>query len=82
MADTIVLPVSKRLKFQLLNENCILYGCSLSHGMFPQGCDSTNGNGTLILNLHPFSRIDIRIKKCTNEECNAISSPMLYNQGR
>lgn len=50
---------------------CGLCGHNLGSPVYPQGCDSSGGNGILLTCTRPFQRIDIKLKKCLNPSCGA-----------
>ena len=67
--------------FEPLENACHLCGYLLSKSMFQQGSNSMGGNGFLITNKHPFVRIDIKVKKCLNKDCEATNVLFPYDQG-
>ncbi len=71
----------KRPTFEPSNISCSLCGSTLNDAVYPQGCDSSNGNGILLIHKHPYLKINIKVKKCSNKECSAINQVFPYNIG-
>uniref|UniRef100_A0A7M5UYH7 HMG domain-containing protein n=2 Tax=Clytia hemisphaerica TaxID=252671 RepID=A0A7M5UYH7_9CNID len=81
LSDQMVVPEQERLVFESKESVCSLCQGQLSESMYPQGCNSINGNGILITNTNPFIKIDIKIRKCRQSSCKAVHAPYLYEKG-
>ena len=77
-----VQPGVEKLAFEPSEQDCWLCGSKLNDAVYPQGCDSSRGNGMLLINKHPFFRIDIKVKKCSNVDCGAVNQLFPYSHGK